>query len=222
MLGYYAAKRLGVGQQVFVDMMGANAYANHDDAIWYEGKPPRPPIDADVYGTSALYRLYRARTGWVFLAVVTDEEWRACCAEAHPALEADPRFATAEARRDHDADLAEALAACFATDDADAWEARLIPHGVGCVRADGQSVGSFWLNDPHVLANDLAPEAEHDIWGTYRRHGPHVKLHRTPGDLRGGSLGGDSTDALLAELGYDAATIADYRTRGLVAGPMTT
>ena len=222
-LGFYAARRLGVGQQVFVDMMGANAYANHDDAITYEGKPPRSPIDADVCGTGALYRLYPARTGWVFLGVLTEAEWRALCDTAgRDDLARDPRFATAEARADHDEDLAAVLGGLFATDDAAAWEARLIPAGVGCVRADGQSVGSFWLNDPHVLANDLAPEADHGVWGRYRRHGATVKLNRTPGHYRGGSLGGDSTDTLLAELGYDEAAVGDLRARALVAGPLRT
>jgi crotonobetainyl-CoA:carnitine CoA-transferase CaiB-like acyl-CoA transferase len=108
----------------------------------------------------------------------------------------------------------------FASDTADAWEARLIPEGVGCVRADKQSVGQFFLNDEHSIANELAPEVDHAIWGRYRRHGPIVTFDKMPGAYRGGSIGGDSTDSLLAELGYDASAIADLRARRLVAGPL--
>jgi crotonobetainyl-CoA:carnitine CoA-transferase CaiB-like acyl-CoA transferase len=222
MLGLYAARRLGVGQQVFVDMMGASAYANSDDALWYEGKPERPTLDGELYGLNALHRLYEARgVTWLFLAAASDPEWRALCRGlGRDALASDPRFASSDARRANDAALIEELAAVFASDTADAWEARLIPAGVGCVRADKEGVGSFFLNDPHAIANELAPEVDHAVWGRYRRHGPIVTFDRMPGAYRGGSIGGDSTDSLLAELGYDAASIADLRARGLVAGPL--
>ncbi len=222
MLGLYAARRLGVGQQVFVDMMGASAYANSDDALWYEGKPERPTLDADLYGLGALYRLYPAKGDtWVFLGVVTEDEWRALCrGTGRDALASDPRFATAEARAANDTALIEELTAVFASDGADAWEARLIPEGVGCVRADKDSVGTFFLNAPHSQANELAPEVDHMYWGKYRRHGPIVTFDRMPGAYRGGSIGGDSTDSLLAELGYDASMVVDLRSRGIVAGPL--
>jgi crotonobetainyl-CoA:carnitine CoA-transferase CaiB-like acyl-CoA transferase len=222
MLGLYAARRLGVGQQVFVDMMGASAYANADDALWYEGKPERPVLDSELYGLNALYRLYRAQGDtWVFLGVVSEDEWRALCRGiGRDALAADPRFATREARAEHDAALIEELAAVFASDGADTWEARLIPEGVGCVRADREGVGAFFLNDPHAQANELAPEVDHMIWDRYRRHGPIVTFDRMPGAYRGGSIGGDSTDSLLRELGYDASAVADLRARRIVAGPL--
>jgi crotonobetainyl-CoA:carnitine CoA-transferase CaiB-like acyl-CoA transferase len=222
MLGLYAARRLGVGQQVFVDMMGASAYANADDALWYEGKPERPTLDADLFGLNALYRLYPARGDtWVFLGVVTDDEWRALCRGlGRDALAADPRFATPVARHAHDAALSEELSVVFASDGADAWEARLIPEGVGCVRADKDTAGTFFLRDPHAIENELAPEADHLIWGRYRRHGPIVTFDKMPGAYRGGSIGGDSTDSLLLELGYDPSMVADLRAHGLVAGPL--
>ena len=222
LLGLYAARRLGVGQQVFVDMMGASAYANSDDALWYEGKPERPTLDADLMGLNALYRLYPARgDSWVFLGVVTDEEWRALCRGlGRDALASDPRFATSESRRAHDGELIDELSGVFASDGADAWEARLIPEGVGCVRADKDTAGTFFLRDPHAIDNELAPEVDHLVWGRYRRHGPIVTFDRMPGAYRGGSIGGDSTDSLLLELGYDASVVADLRARGLVAGPL--
>jgi hypothetical protein len=47
-----------------------------------------------------------------------------------------------------------------------------------------------------------------------------VTFDRMPGMYRGGSIGGDSTDTLLAELGHSADSIADLRARGVVAGPL--
>ena len=80
MLGLHARRRTGEGQQIFLSMLGANAYANYDDFLSYEGKPDRPTVDADVLGFSALYRLYPARSGWVMLAVTSDAQWQALCA----------------------------------------------------------------------------------------------------------------------------------------------
>jgi crotonobetainyl-CoA:carnitine CoA-transferase CaiB-like acyl-CoA transferase len=219
LLGLYAARVRGVGQRIFVDMMGANAYANHDDAIAYEGKPPRPQMDADGFGLHARFRLYPARTGWVFLAVDDSEEaWQTFCSAAGcPDLAGDPRFAGAAARAAHDAELAEALTALFAGDDASAWEDRLTAAGIGCVRADADTPGTFFAKDPHAPANGFVVEADHPQIGTYLRHGPMIQFDRTPARCGPGSLAGWDTESLLAELGYDDSAIARLIERRVAA-----
>ena len=79
LLALLARRRGGNGQRVTLSMLGANAYANADDFISYDGKPPRPSVDEHLYGFGPLYRLYPARSGWVFLGVTTDEEWKRFC-----------------------------------------------------------------------------------------------------------------------------------------------
>ena len=195
----------------------ANAYANSDDFIDYAGKPARQQLDAELYGLNALCRLYRTRDGWVFLGVFTEREWQALCQTVPRSdLAADPRFASAEARSEHDGALAEELADLFATQDADDWERTLVPAGVGCVRADGPPPGEFWADDEHVRANGFAPLAEHARYGTLRRHGPVVTLSETPGRYGPGSLAGDHTDAILREFGYDEDSIAALRADAIV------
>ena len=78
-LGLYARERTGMAQYVESTMINANAYLNIDDFYWHEGKQPRPLPDRDGYGLHALYRLYRAKTGWVFLACLFEDEWEALC-----------------------------------------------------------------------------------------------------------------------------------------------
>ena len=137
-LALYARHRLGKPQYVEVSMIGANAYANADDFFDYEGKPDRAVPDTDGFGLGALYRIYEAADGWVFLACPLESEWRALCdALGPPDLADDPRFASAPARHENDAALAARLAAVFAADPAAQWEKRLSAADVGCVQSRG-------------------------------------------------------------------------------------
>ena len=215
MLGLTAARRLGVGQQVFVDMMATNAYANADDFIHYAGKPERPVPDANLLGLSATYRLYEAADGWVFLAVPEDGEFQAFCKEAGTNLAQDTRFATAEARSENDAVLGAALEPVLKTRGAEAWEAALAPRGIGCVRADGPTPGDFWLEDPHVRENGFIVPVHHPRYGDSYRWGTQALFERTTLHPGRGSLAGDHTDEILAELGYGADDISRLRAEGI-------
>ena len=136
LLGLYAMERTGKGQYIESNMLGANAYANANDFFWHMGKPSRHLPDPDGYGLSALYRLYPAQSGWVFLACPFKEEWRALCQTVgRPDLLDDPRFATSEAREVNDAALGEELERVFATKEPLEWEKLLTAADVACVRA---------------------------------------------------------------------------------------
>ncbi len=217
LLGLRARQRLGVGQEVFVDMFGANAHANADDFVDYAGKPPRPEPDADLFGLSAVWRLYRAAAGWVFLGLARGREWeRFCELTGRPDLAADPRFATRAARAEHDGELADALAALFATRAADDWEALLAGEGLGCVRADGASVGAFIAGDAHVAANGFRVPVRNTAYGEHERYGPLTGFSENRPRLGGFPLAGEQADAILAELGYGADAIAELRAAGVV------
>ncbi|MGH2598658.1 MAG: CaiB/BaiF CoA transferase family protein [Dehalococcoidia bacterium] len=218
MLGLYARRLHGTGQQVDINMFVANAYANADDFLDYEGKPPRPLVDPDLYGLSATYRLYQAREGWVFFACLSDREWQAFCrTSGRPELFEDQPFATREARASNDAGLAQALASVFAERDADEWEALLTAAGVACVCASGPAPGAFWDEDPHVRQNGFVVEAEHPLWGPMRRHGPVVALSDNPSTPGPGTVAGQHTTAILRELGYDDAAIEHLHAQRVVS-----
>ena len=217
LLALWARHRTGQGQQVFTDMMGANAYANIDDFSAYEGREPRPSVDAEVLGTGPLYRLYRCQQGWVFLGVVLDREWeRLCAAFGRDDLRTDARFATREARGEHAATLAIAIAEVFATREADWWERTLTARGIGCVRADGPVPGDFWHTDPHVAANGFVSTVTHLEQGPYERTHAVARVRGAERVYGPAPSGGEHTDALLHELGYDAEAIDGLRADGVV------
>ena len=215
LLGLVAARRLGIGQRINVDMMQASLYANFDDALRYAGKPLRASVDTDLRGLHALARLYDCRKGWIYLDVAGDDGFRELCASLElDNLAIDTRFASAVARRANDSALADQLAAHFREDVAAAWEARL--SHLGCVQADVAETGHFWHDDPHVQANGFVVQRDHPRYGPYLRHGPLMTFSDSTVDCGPASLAGDHTDRLLQEIGYSAADIAALRTEKVV------
>ncbi|MFM7119319.1 MAG: CoA transferase, partial [Gammaproteobacteria bacterium] len=220
MLGVAARDHTGQAQRLLVDMFGANAWANHDDFLRYPGKPNRLQADSGLHGLAPTYRLYRAGEGqWLFLAVSTRREAQAFDDALQDAGITDwrlaPRF---EGRLDATAaaELERALADLFATRPADAWEAMFVPHGVGCVRADGAPPSAFWRSDPQPQAMGLTAPAQHPIWGEYQRHGRLALFDVGDQPLGDPPLAGQHNAALLAELGRDPATIDALAAAGVI------
>ena len=217
LLGFYARERTGKGQYIVTTMLQANAYANADDFFWYEGKPSRPLPDADGYGLNALYRLYKAQRGWVFLACPFEEEWRALCQTiGRGDLLSDPRFATRQARREHDTALAEELSEVFAAREPDEWEWLLTAADVACVRAEDAGPYQFYSDDPHVRENGFITEVKTVRLGKFWRYSPLLNFSHTTSKVGPGVLKGEHTVAVLKELGYSREQIDDFRERGVV------
>jgi len=71
--------------------------------------------------------------------------------------------------------------------------------------------------DPHYAAREMIRQILLPGGATLKVPGVVPKLSATPGDFDGGGPTlGQHTDEVLAELGYDAAAIADLRRRGLI------
>ena len=217
LLGLYARERTGKAQYVESTMISANAYANIDDFYWHEGKQPRPLPDGDGYGLHALYRLYRAKTGWVFLACPFEDEWEALCRTLDRTdLLNDLRFVDAESRAAHDDALVEELAAVFVTEDPMHWEHLLSAADVACVKAEDRGMYFFFNEDPHVRENGVLTQVEAPRFGEFWRYSPVVDFSETSSKAGPGPLKGQHTRPILRELGYTDAQIHDFKQRKVV------
>ena len=173
--------------------------------------------DEDVHGLHALYRLYRCREGWVFLACLFQDEWGTLCRTVQrEELVADSRFSTPEAHHANDEDLVAEIWAIFAGCAAGEWEELLTKADIGCVRADEAVEGEFSADQPHARANDLSAEVEHPYIGKYRRFGGLVDFSLTPGIYRTSTQIGQHTRPLLREIGYNDQEIEDLGAQEVV------
>ena len=214
MLGLVARQRTGQGQQIFVDMYGANAYANSDDFLHYPGKADRALPDSELHGLSPIYRLYPcAAQQWLFVALLTEKQRQSfvdtLTAAGHPA----PDLAALQSPDDA---LAEHLGALFAAHDADYWQSLLAPAGIACVRADKTPPSTFWLQDDQARAMQLTTTVDHPIWGPYRRHGPLVMFDGKCQTLGAAPTAGQHNREILLQLGYSQEQVNEYLEQGVI------
>ncbi len=214
MLGLMARKTTGEGQQIFMDMFGANAYANHDDFLTYQGKPQRALTDELMLGLNPTYRLYEcANQEWVFLALVSArEKIRFKEILSNAGIENDQ---ISFGDTDPLASI-EKLEALFRNRSAEDWEELLAPHGIGCVRADGHAPSQFWLEDEQVQTINLTKSTSYPGWGNYKRHGPTALFNCGVDHLKPAPSGGEHSEEILSELGYTTDEIKEFVKNGVV------
>lgn len=217
LLGLYAREQTGKGQYIVSTMLQANAYANIDDFFSYEGKPERPMADYYGYGLHALYRLYEAKNGWVFLACPFQDEWEKFANTVGlNNLLSDDRFATVELRKQNDNELVTEIEKVFITREPMEWERTLTTVGVSCVKAEDVSPYNFFLNDSHVKQNHLTTEVESIRLGKFWRYSPVISFSDTSSYANSGPLLGQQTRSILMELGYNEQDITDFKDRNVV------
>ena len=212
------ARRLGRALgELTTTMLATATHCLIDRNLSYQGMPAVPVPDSGLHGYSALYRLYEASDGWVFLAAPKEREWTALTGALgeRGAPLADARFTSATSRAEHDQALAEALAAIFAARSKHDWEGDLTAADVGCVAVPDVPPEVLLQLDESFEAG-YAVEADSPIFGVHRRLSSVTRFSRSATKADGGCALGQHTDAVLSEIGYDAAEIADLREHGIV------
>src|ERR1700761_7074519 len=185
----------------------------------YASRPAETAADEQFFGMNALYRMYRAADGYVFLAAPLPREWPALTKAMSPYvdLHADERFADAESRAQHDDELIAALATVFAHKAKLEWEHELSAQDVGCVEVVEANSELVLQTDPYYEAG-YAVDAHSPIFEEHRRLAPLCTFSRSRTRADAGCTIGQHTDAVLREIGLDEGAIADLRDKEIVGG----
>jgi crotonobetainyl-CoA:carnitine CoA-transferase CaiB-like acyl-CoA transferase len=185
----------------------------------YTSRPAETAADEQFFGMNALYRMYRAADGYVFLAAPLPREWPALAKAMSPYvdLHADERFADAESRVQHDDELIAALTTVFASKTKLEWERELSAQDVGCVEVVEANSELVLQTDPYFDAG-YSVQAHSPIFEEHRRLAPLCRFSRSRTRADAGCTIGQHTDAVLREIGLDDATIVDLRAKEIVGG----
>jgi len=189
-MGLLAARRLGKGQIVYLDMFGANAYANFDDFLLQAEASSRVALDVDYLGKGPYHQLYPCKEGWLFVGLSSKAEQQ----QFHEVV----------------GDFADLMNLS-----SQAWEQLLLPLGLGCIQADGPTPGGR-IQAEHFVASELAVQFTHPLHGSGLRHGAMSEWPQLQRTLQGPCEAGDSTDALMSELGFTGPEIVQLRTSGAI------
>jgi len=139
---------------------------------------------------------------WIAIDVATDEEFRSLCVVlGQPALALDERFTTAEARREHRADLDAAVGALTSNCDKEQLFHALQRAGVIAAPVHDELEA---LACPQLEARDWFREITMEGVGTHRYPGYLVRMLRTPEEVRlpPCRLGEHNEEIYLDLLGY--------------------
>jgi len=205
----------GKGMRVEVSMlealtewMGYPLYYTTDDA-------PPPMRTGASHATIFPYGPFPAGDGRVVLLGLQNErEWQVFCEQVllDSSLLTDSRFATNAARATHRDALSSLIVETFAELTADAVLARLDTAGIA--NATVREMRDVW-NHPQFVS--------HNRWNQIQTPAGMLPALRPPATLdsidpRMDAVPalGEHTDAILAELGYDASTVNDWRAAGTI------
>lgn len=208
--------RTGVGDHIVVPMLDTGLYF-----FWPDGMMDRTLLGDGVAAGPRivdLYRITHCADGQLVYYVATDSQRRGLFrALGHPEWLDDPRFATGAALRQGDnlEVLGQLLEDAFSAQRLDDVLARLHE---GSVPAAPVLTPDEVVDDPQVVHNGSLHEWDHPVAGRVRQPRPPIRFASSPTPVLEQVPGlGEHTDEVLAELGLDAAAVADLRTRGAVA-----
>lgn len=194
---------------VRTSMLATVTHVLTDWVVDYADAPAAAAPAHDWNGLSALYRIYGASEGHIFLAAPQPKEWE-------PLVEALRDFTDlADGRAMPDDELARRLESVFSKEPAGFWEARLGAAGVGCVELYEGAPARLIQTDPQVGTEYTVP-AVSPVFDDHQRFSPLVGLSRSQTRAPGGCLAGQHTATVLREFGYDDATIAKWQDAGVI------
>jgi itaconate CoA-transferase len=174
--------------------------------------PPRSGANHAVIAPYGPYAAGDSRV--VFLAIQNEREWVRFCADVleRPDVSRDPRFATNPKRVEHRSALDAIIREYFSRFTADQLTARLETAQIANARMN--TVAEF-IQHPQLAARGRWREVGSPV-GPLRALLPPFNIEGVEAQMGPVPDIGEHTDAILGELGFDKATIAEWRRVGIL------
>jgi crotonobetainyl-CoA:carnitine CoA-transferase CaiB-like acyl-CoA transferase len=214
-VGILAAIRSGAGQRIDVSLLESTLamLINQAQNAFVSGHAP--DRRGNAHPNIVPYETFATADGEIAVAVGSERQWpRLCHALGLDHLSADSRFADNDARVRNREELRPLLAARFSSEPSANWLAAL----------DAADVPSGPVNDvveafaqAQAQARGMTQVVDHPRLGPISQVGLPYKLSETPASIRTAPpLLGEHSEQILADLGYDPASIDELRTKGVI------
>lgn len=210
----YAVARGGRGRDIDVSLFDVALHQLSYPGTWYlnerhaTGRLPR-----SSHPSATPVQLFRTSDGWIFLMCMTEKFWEALISALDaPQLGADPRFATAQARREHRDTLTSVLDAMLERDTTAAWLSKL----QGLLPAAPVYDMPQALDNPYVTRIGMIRNTPHPVRADYRAFASPIKLDGVRPPSRTGSALGADTREVLSAAGLGATELDSLAAAGVI------
>jgi benzylsuccinate CoA-transferase BbsF subunit len=203
MAAVYHRERTGEAQFIELAQLEATVNLLGTDILEYTANgelPPRPGNRSRAYVPHGAYPC-AGEDRWCAIAVDSEAEWQALCVViGRPELASDARFATAEARREHEDALDEALAAW--TGERDAWEVMHTLQQAGVMAGVVEDLEDMTTRDPWMPGRHLVGVGREDEDLVFTTHEQPIRMDGKTPPLRTSPRWGEHNEQVLrGELG---------------------
>lgn len=208
----YERERSGRGQYVGVSLLRSALALQSARLIWAEDEPKDVGRDMRSGGITGLHP---TGDGYLYISANTPHFWQALCEKTGLLdLATNERYDSVRKRAEHRNEIVPRLHEALRARSALEWEA-WFGEAVPCAAARGvEDMFDF----PQVQAEDMVRTFTHPVVGSYRGFAQAIKFGRTlPGTPRAAPAFGEHSEAVLAEAGVPAKTVAGLRKRGALA-----
>jgi crotonobetainyl-CoA:carnitine CoA-transferase CaiB-like acyl-CoA transferase len=212
----YARHTTGIGQFIDSSLQEGQITWLENYAAEYFATEQDPPRRGNRHPQVVPYEAVQGSDGdWFILGVGSDNVWRNFCTFVdREELYADERFSTNHKRIENYQALMPVVRDIIKTRTTGDWLDALRRVGVPCGRINSVEAA---LTDAHLVERGMIVQLEHPALGLVKSLATPVHLSDTPLTYRRPPPRlGEHTDAVLAELGYDAATLQQLRANGVV------
>ena len=218
LLALFSRERSGQGSRLDISMLDSTVQALTFQAANHLIANRNPGRVGNRHASIAPYETFRAKDGYLNVAVANDGQFKKLCdLLGTPAVAEDPRFAQNRSRVENREALAENLSAVFQTRPVGEWVAAL--QSAGIPAGPILDLAQLFAH-PQLVARRTLVDADHPLLGAIRMVGSPIKtvpLGDPPAVLPPPALGEHTEEILRSTLELDPAEVQRLVAAGAIA-----